>query len=123
MINEERVKIDEEFNVNPATVELLRRRIESEIKGSFFRWIGFPVGGAGVLAILLTIFGWIPGTISKVVEENRRVQDVLISSTIDYMKHPQKGQEFISTQVAKFMNNYLQDPEGGQKLMRKQIEE
>ena len=38
------------------------------------------------------------------------------------MKHPEKGQIFISTQIEKFMKHYLQDPEGGQKLMREQIE-
>ena len=80
MDDKERVRVESELYVNQATLELLRRRIESEVKGSFFRWIGLPIGGAGILAILLTVFLWIPDKISTIIENNPTVQERLNNS-------------------------------------------
>lgn len=69
MDDKEPLRVDSELYVNQATLELLRRQIESEVKGGFFRWIGLPIGGAGVVAILLTVFVWIPDKIEKMAKE------------------------------------------------------
>ncbi len=129
MNDEERIHTDKEFYVNQATLELLKLRIESDVKANFFRWIGLPVGGAGIVAILLTIFGWIPGTISTVIEENPRVQKILDDSTINYMKDPEGGQKYIQEQieisaqkqVVAITNSFLD--EKGEKLVNQLVDE
>jgi hypothetical protein len=54
----EEIKIDEKNFVNEATLELLQRRIESEVRKNILLSIGAPVGGGGILAILLMFFLW-----------------------------------------------------------------
>lgn len=122
MAEEERARVDSELYVNPATLELLRRRIESEVKSGFFRSVGLPVGGAGVLAILFALFVWIPDKIATFIEKDPNVQEKLKSSAVAYLNDPEKGQKFVRTQVEAFLPAYLQDPKGGQEIIRQHIE-
>jgi hypothetical protein len=116
------VKVEKEYYVNKATLDYLRRCIESEVKGNFFRWIGLPVGGAGVLAIILTIFVWIPEQMKTIIETNPVIQKTLDKSALDYLNDPDKGQQFISSQLKIDIERYFKDPARGQKLIQEQIE-
>jgi len=122
MNDEQRIRVDSEFYVNQATLELLRRKIESEVKGGFFRSIGLPIGGAGVVTILLTLFVWIPDKIGTVIEKNPVVQQNINSAAIAYLSDPERGKKFVHTQVEDYLRSYLADPERGQKFMQQQIE-
>jgi len=116
------VKVEKEYYVNKATLDYLRRCIEGEVKGNFFRWIGLPVGGAGVVAIILTIFIWIPEQMKTIIESNPVIQKTLDQSASDYLNDPEKGQRFISSQLKIDIERYFKDPERGQKLIQEQIE-
>jgi hypothetical protein len=116
------VSIDREFYVNEATLDYLRRRIEADVKVNFFRWIGLPVGGAGIIAIILTIFFWIPGKIETIIETNPVIQKTLDKSATEYLNDPDKGQLFISNQLETDIERYFKDPQRGQKLIQEQIE-
>jgi len=116
------IKVEKEYYVNKATLDYLRRCIEGEVKGNFFRWIGLPVGGAGIIAIILTIFVWIPEQMKTIIETNPVIQKTLDKSASDYLNDPEKGQRFISSQLQMDIERYFKDPERGQKLIQEQIE-
>ena len=118
----ENIKVEKEYYVNKATLDYLRRCIEGEVKGNFFRWIGLPVGGAGVIAIILTIFVWIPEQMKTIIETNPVIQKTLDKSASEYLNDPEKGQRFISAQLKTDIERYFRDPERGQKLIQEQIE-
>lgn len=85
------VIVDKELYVNEATLDYLRRRIEGEVKGNFFRWIGLPVGGVGLVTIVLTIFLWIPEKIETIIETNPVIQKTLDRSATEYLNDPERG--------------------------------
>ena len=99
MDNKTEVRIDKELYVNEATVDYLRRCIEAEVKSNFFRWIGLPVGSAGIIVIVLTIFFWIPGKIDTIIATNPIVKETLDQSAIAYLKS-ERGQQLIQQQIA-----------------------
>ena len=122
MNEETRVSVDREYYVNEATLDYLRRRIEGEVKGNFFRWIGLPVGGAGIIVIILTIFFWVPEKIEAIIETNPVIQETLDQSAMAYLNDPDRGQVFISQQLQTDIERYLKDPQKGQKLIQQEIE-
>ena len=92
-------KIDEVLYINEATLELLRRRIEADVKKGFFTSIGAPIGGAGIIAILYVLFSWIPAQLGTMIEDMPGIQRTVQESAIDYLENEQKGQRFIRQQV------------------------
>ena len=122
MVETQRVAVDEELYVNEATLDYLRRRIEGEVKGNFFRWIGLPVGGVGLLTIVLTLFLWIPEKIETIIETNPVIQKTLDRSTIEYLNDPQRGQQFINNQLEADIESYFRDPNRGRRLINDLIE-
>lgn len=128
MGDQERIKVDSELYVNEATLELLRRRIESEVKVNFFRSIGLPIGGAGVAAIAFALFFWIPQKVQTFVENDPSVQAALQQSAQGYLTS-KEGQEFVRgrieetarKQVEAEVGAYFTD-EMGETLVRTQLE-
>jgi hypothetical protein len=128
MGDQERMRIDSELYVNEATLELLRRRIESEVKVSFFRSIGLPVGGAGVAAVAFALFFWIPQKVQTFVESDPSVQAALQQSAQGYLTS-KEGQEFVRGQIEDTARKQVEAEvveyftgEGGQELVRAQVE-
>ncbi len=109
MGNEERIRVDREFYVNEATIDLLRFRIESEVKRNFFRWIGMPIGGAGVVAILYMLFVQIPNILTSQIENaiGGKVERV----AQEYVNDPKTGQQLIQAKAADALAQYFKSPE------------
>lgn len=133
MTDRERMKVDRDLYVNEATLELVRRRIESEVKKSFFRSVGVPIGGAGLVAIALVLFVWVPRNVSTFVEAavvpflnspegQESIRDGVSNSTIAYLGNPDSGKKVVGAQVGKSAEAYLKDPTLGQELLRSLIE-
>ena len=125
--NEEKVKVEEELYVNDATLELLQRRIESNVKSNFFRSVGLPVGGAGILAILFGLFYWGPQTIQDYVSEDeafqQKLQQTVLETTREYLGDPESGREVVRSHVAATTVEYLKDEESGQKVVQELVRE
>ena len=114
MGDQERIKVDSELYVNEATLELLRRRIESGVKANFLRSIGLPIGGAGAAAIVFALFFWIPEQIKPIVE--------------GYLAS-EGGQKFVRGQIEKTARKQVEVEVGayftdemGETLVRTQLE-
>ena len=71
MSNEERLAVKDVNLINDETLELLRRRIESDVKRNFWLSIGGPVGAGGIVAFLLAIFVWLPGSVDDLIHIDR----------------------------------------------------
>ncbi len=69
--DQEQIKIADEHYVNEATLELLSRRIDSEVKSSFLKWVGLPIGGAGLVAILWAILFFLPNEVGNFIGQTR----------------------------------------------------
>jgi hypothetical protein len=121
-MNEEKpIKVDKELFVNEATLDYFKRKVESDVKNNLFRWVGLPVGGAGIIAILFLLFSWIPNKVSTIIETNTEIQKRLNDSVFEYLGNPEKGQKFISQQIQRDIEKYMQDPERGQLLIQNEI--
>jgi hypothetical protein len=122
MNDEEQMRIEKDLFVNEATLDYFKRKIESDVKNNLFRWVGLPVGGAGIIAILFLLFSWIPNKVSTIIETNTVIQKKLNDSAIEYLGNPEKGQKFIAQQIREDIEKYMQDPERGQRLIQSEIE-
>src|SRR3954469_22014758 len=67
-MSDESTRLGGDLAVNEATLELLRHRIEAQVRSSLFRSVGLPVGGAGIVAILIGLFVYVPDQLKKQVD-------------------------------------------------------
>ncbi len=95
----EETKVEKDLFVNEATLELLSKRIEADVKKGFFRSIGAPIGGAGIAAILYVLFSWIPAQLGNMIENVPGIQHTIKVSVTDYLGNKEKGEKFIRDQV------------------------
>ena len=63
------LKIDKDTYVNEATLELLQRRIEANVRSSFLKTVTLPIGGGGILAILVAVFLWVPQKVESFLKD------------------------------------------------------
>lgn len=133
MAEDKPIRIDDTLYVNEATLELLQRRIESDVKARLWRSIGIPAGSVGILAVLYVVFVAIP----QHIEKSETVKLGLDTAVAKYLKDPERGQRFLQQQVEKItqeqvqvavgeqvkvaMKNYFADPQGGQRFVTAQI--
>lgn len=99
MSKEPEPTVDQDLYVNDATLELLRRRIEADVKRGFFTSIGAPVGGAGIIAILYVLFSWIPAQLDTMIQGMPHIQRTVQDSVLDYLQDEKKGKTFLREQV------------------------
>jgi len=104
MAESDKVKVGEELYVNEATLELLRRRMESDIRRSFMQSIGIPIGGGGIIVLLYVLFAWIPNNVGSLIEENPQIQTQIQNTVTGYLKQ-EEGVRAIRRQVEASMNN------------------
>ncbi|MEF8787620.1 MAG: hypothetical protein V5A84_00990 [Planctomycetota bacterium] len=123
--NEDKWQVESDLYVNEATLELLQRRLESDVKSNFFRWVGLPVGSAGLGAILFFLFVWGPQTIENYVAEDpemqKQLQQTVVETTEAYLKDTDTGQQVVREHVGTSTLNYLTDDESGQKAVRDMV--
>lgn len=99
MSKEPEPTIDQDLYVNDATLELLRRRIEADVKRGFFTSIGAPVGGAGIIAILYVLFSWIPAQLDTMIQGMPHIQRTVQDTVLEYLQDEKKGKNFLREQV------------------------
>lgn len=118
----EETKVEKDLFVNEATLELLSKRIEADVKKGFFRSIGAPIGGAGILAILYVLFSWIPAQLGEMIENVPGIQRTIQVSVIDYLGNEEKGEKFIRDQVnlnsEKFVSKAVTEYMAGEEMAR-----
>lgn len=116
----EEATVEKDLFVNEATLELLSKRIEADVKKSFFKWIGAPIGGTGIIAIIYVLFGWIPNQLGKIIEDVPGIQNTIQVSVIDYLGNEEKGKKFIREQVnlnsERFVSKAVVDYMAGEKM-------
>ena len=91
---------DDERYVNEATLELLRLRLEAGVRSNFLKTVTIPIGGGGVIAIIVAIVLWIPARIDG------------------FLKEP-GVQERIATNVKAHIDGYFKDPQHQEELEEK----
>ncbi len=118
----ERTKVEEDLYVNAATLELLQRRLEASIKNAFWRWLGLPIGGVSVVAIIALIWtlpGYVDKHVGTIISNLPQFQQTVQIQTESYLKDKDKGGRLIETFVAKSalphidsaVTNHLKEPE------------
>jgi len=106
VMDQEPIKVEKDLYVNAATLELLQRRMASEVKANFFYSIGAPVGGAGILAILFVLFIWVPRTIHDYVSKDEQIQSKLKAAVQSFLDG-EEGREFVRAQITNSTTAYL----------------
>jgi cell fate (sporulation/competence/biofilm development) regulator YmcA (YheA/YmcA/DUF963 family) len=113
-------RVDKDLFVNDATLELLSKRIEADVKKGFFKSIGAPIGGAGIIAILYVLFSWIPSQLGQMIESMPGIRQTIQASVIDYLGDEDKGKKFILDQVdlnsEKFVSKSVNDYMSSEKM-------
>jgi hypothetical protein len=99
MASDQPVQVPASLQVNEATLELLERRIEANVKASFFKSVGAPVGLAGIAAIAYTLFSWIPGHISSYLEKDPTFKIGLQNAAVAYLNDEKRGRPFVQQQI------------------------
>lgn len=129
----ERTKVEEDLYVNAATLELLQRRLEANIKNAFWRWLGLPIGGFSVVAIVGLIWA-LPGYVDKhvgtIISNLPQFQQTVQIQTQSYLKDKDKGGRLIEGFVAKSalpyiaseVTNYMKGPKGAESIRALVIE-
>ena len=131
------IPVDSELYVNAATLDLLRRQIEADVRRGFFRRVASPLAIIGVAAILFSVFLWIPTSVVKFIQDNSRmVEEELRISIEAYLTDRDQGQMLIRDAISEvvrtdekvretLMNaarSYLEDPEKGELIIREVAE-
>ena len=91
--------VDDKHYVNEATLELLRRRLEADVRRSFWSWVGLPVGGAGLVGVLYVLFSAIPSYVGDFIATDSNVQQRMETAVVDYLQDEDTGGELIRRQV------------------------
>lgn len=120
-------KVDEELYVNAATLELLQRRLEANVKNAFWRWLGLPIGGVSVVAIVGFIWslpGYVDEHVGTIISNLPQFQRTVQIQTESYLTDERKGgvmiekvvQDSAPQYIDKAVKTYLQGTEGAQRI-------
>ncbi len=127
MADEKPIRVEQDYYVNEATLELLQRRIASGVKTSLVAWVGAPVGIMGLLAIGYALFFTIPPEIQKVassyLQNPETGQAVVENAVAEFLSDPEGGQTVLKDKVQPAVTNYLNDPTMGRGTIQKQVTE
>ncbi|MCO6454458.1 MAG: hypothetical protein J5I93_04000 [Pirellulaceae bacterium] len=99
----ENLKIDKDTYVNQATLELLQRRIESNVRNNFVKTVTLPIGGTSVVAVIVAVFLWIPQQVRSFLEQpsvQQTVQDEIDKRITKHFDQP-KTQSLIDAMIQK----------------------
>ena len=119
-----------ELFVNEATLDLLRRQIEADVKRAFARRVLLPIGLIAVAAVAFSVLWWIPKSIEDYFKKDpESLQSMIKSSVSTFLQNPDELGPVVRREVARVVkeeplvhdrinnavNGYLNDPEMGGK--------
>lgn len=109
MAEEKSIRVSENLFVNEATLELVQRRIETEVKSGFWRWVGIPVGGGGIVVVLFALFWQIPQYVENYLksEPGEKVVMTQVNSSVKDYFATRDGQKAIQDHVKKVLEPQL----------------
>jgi hypothetical protein len=110
-----------ELNVNAATLELLQRRIESQVMTNILKMVGIPVAGGGIFAVAIAAFLWIPSQVKTVIEDNETVKKYVSDSVQNYLEKDGQGKLFLTRQIETSVASYFAEGAGKEEL-KKQLQ-
>ncbi len=108
-----RIGTDEKLFVNEATLDYFKLQLESQVRERLFKWIGIPLGGGGLLAIIFAVWFWIPDKVQEFIDSSEVVQEQLEASVESYLNDPERGGALVET--------YLSS-EAGKEALRKGLQ-
>lgn len=134
------LRVDDEMRVNEATLKLLQLEIESKVRERFFKSVMLPVGGGGILGIIVAVFLWIPQRVDNLLKQpdvqsllNNKVKEQ-ISAHFERKETQQDIKSRISAEVADRLpkevepqiKKYFDDPQNRefvQKVVQKAVKD
>jgi hypothetical protein len=101
--------VPDEFRVNQATLEYLKLRIESEVRDRLLKWIGLPFGGAGLLAVVIGVFWYLPDKMATIIETNPRVEETIRATATNFLQPDNEGGKFIAARLRSHVSNAVSE--------------
>jgi hypothetical protein len=95
------------YELNEATVDYLRLRIERQVTDRLVKWIGLPLGSGGLIAIIVGFFFFLPDKMKTMIQTDPEVEKVIRETATDFLKPDKDGGKAITTNVVKAVNDYL----------------
>lgn len=86
-----RIATEEKLFVNEATLDYFKLQLESQVRERVFKWVGIPLGGGGLLALVFALWVWIPGKVQQFIDSSDVVQKELKVSVESYLSNPEHG--------------------------------
>lgn len=105
--------------VNSDTLELLERRIASRVRTNFMKTVTLPIGGGGLIAIVISVAAYIPAKIEAVVQGMILSHD--IQSQVDEVAG-EKVEDEVGKHVEGAVASHL-NSDAGRKLLADRIAE
>ncbi|MHC5056456.1 MAG: hypothetical protein ACYTKD_17300 [Planctomycetota bacterium] len=104
MGEQETARVEGDLNANEATLDLLRRRIESDAWKSTLLYLGLPLGSGGVLAIAAAVFISVPRLADDFVTNSDTAKDTVKAAAERYLV-TDKGRQAVQSQIQPSVNN------------------
>lgn len=108
---EDHSQVPDEFRVNEAKLEYPKPHMESEVRDCLLKWIGLPFGGAGLLAVVIGVFWYLPDKMATIIQTDPGVADTIRATATNFLQPGNRGGKFIATQlksnVADAINEYF----------------
>ena len=95
------IETSDKLFVNEATLEYFKLQIESQVRERIFKWIGIPLGGGGLLAIVFAVWIWIPDKVAQFIDSSEVVSEQIGANVIDYLNDPEGGGRIVTSAVEK----------------------
>lgn len=91
------------IHVNKETIEFLRLQLETDVRKRLLLGIGLPLGGGGIIAIILALFFWLPEKVRTLVNESKQVETTIQTAVVEHLKSDD-GQELVRRAVGEAMS-------------------
>jgi hypothetical protein len=91
------------IHVNKETIEFLRLQLETEVRKRLLVGIGLPLGGGGIIAMILALFLWLPEKVRTLVNESKQVETTIQGAVVEHLKS-EDGHELVRRAVAEAMS-------------------
>jgi len=101
--------VPDEFRVNQATIDYLKLHIESEVRDRLMKWIGLPFGGAGLIAVVIGVFWYLPDKMATTIQTNPRVEETIRATATSFLQPENEGGKFIAARLRSHVSNAVSE--------------